>query len=310
LKASIIINSYNYGRFLRPCIDSALAQTYENTEVIVVDDGSDDSSCHIINCYGDSIAPIFKTNGGQASCFNAGFAHSQGDVIFFLDADDEFHPRKVALLIQVYSTFHVKWCFDRVDLSGIPELRNFDLTRDVTLSDLREQTLKGRVPHLVVPTSGLSFRRDLIGRILPMPTAANIVLSDNYLKFAAAGLGCGAICNAPLTHQRIHSSNRYTQSRDFRTKRVAIMMETGIQLAEHFPSLAGVGIKLTSNALAESMSLKGHIRWLEIFRRLASSFTLPQAVSIGLRAILINIRNNLRNSAGALRDRSITSSPS
>src|SRR5437762_9779476 len=86
--ASIIIDNYNYGRFLRDAIDSALAQTYPHAEVIVVDDGSTDNSREVIASYGDRIKPILKENGGQGSAFNAGFAASSGDVILFLDADD------------------------------------------------------------------------------------------------------------------------------------------------------------------------------------------------------------------------------
>jgi cellulose synthase/poly-beta-1,6-N-acetylglucosamine synthase-like glycosyltransferase len=90
--ASIIIDNYNYGRLLKDAIDSALAQTYRNTEVIVVDDGSTDNSREIIAGYGDRIIPVLKENGGQASALNAGFAVSQGDVILFLDADDVLLP--------------------------------------------------------------------------------------------------------------------------------------------------------------------------------------------------------------------------
>jgi glycosyltransferase involved in cell wall biosynthesis len=63
---SILINNYNYGRFLQEAIDSALNQTYSPTEVIVVDDGSTDNSREIIASYGNKIIPVLKENGGQA----------------------------------------------------------------------------------------------------------------------------------------------------------------------------------------------------------------------------------------------------
>lgn len=59
---SIIINNYNYGRFLREAIDSALNQTYPHVEVIVVDDGSTDGSQEIITSYGDRVIPVLKEN--------------------------------------------------------------------------------------------------------------------------------------------------------------------------------------------------------------------------------------------------------
>ncbi len=74
LLVTILINNYNYGRFLRQAIDSALDQTYTNIEVLVVDDGSTDESRSVIYSYGDRVRAVFKENGGQASTFNAGVA--------------------------------------------------------------------------------------------------------------------------------------------------------------------------------------------------------------------------------------------
>lgn len=92
---SIIVNNYNYGRFLKEAVDSALNQTYPSTEVIVVDDGSTDNSRDIIAAYGNQILPVLKENGGQASAFNAGFRVSHGEVVLFLDSDDALIPTAV-----------------------------------------------------------------------------------------------------------------------------------------------------------------------------------------------------------------------
>ena len=73
LKVSIIINNFNYGQYLGSCIESALAQTYQNIEVIVADDGSTDHSQAIIESFGASVIATYKSNGGQASALNAGF---------------------------------------------------------------------------------------------------------------------------------------------------------------------------------------------------------------------------------------------
>ena len=79
--ASIIVNNYNYGRFLPDAIESALAQSYPRVEVIVVDDGSTDHSRAVIARYGARIHAVLKPNGGQASAFNAAFAHSYGEAL-------------------------------------------------------------------------------------------------------------------------------------------------------------------------------------------------------------------------------------
>src|SRR5687768_5034795 len=89
---SVVINNYNYGRYLGPAIDSALQQSYPCVEVIVVDDGSTDHSRAVIAGYGHRIIPIYKANGGQASALNAGYEESQGEIVIFLDADDLLGP--------------------------------------------------------------------------------------------------------------------------------------------------------------------------------------------------------------------------
>lgn len=100
---SILINNYNYGRFLAEVINSALHQTYAHIEVIVVNDGSTDDSRDIIGSYGDRINPILKENGGQTSAFNAEFINSQGDIICFLDSDDSFKLDKVIEIVEDFT---------------------------------------------------------------------------------------------------------------------------------------------------------------------------------------------------------------
>src|SRR5438046_10766138 len=92
---SIIVNNYNYERFLTEAIDSALNQTYYNTEVIVVDDGSTDGSLEIIASYGHQSIPLLKGNGGQNAALNAGFSLSRGDVGWALNSEVGWFPAGV-----------------------------------------------------------------------------------------------------------------------------------------------------------------------------------------------------------------------
>jgi len=80
---SIIINNYNYGRYLAEAIESALGQAGNPVELIVVDDGSTDNSRDIIVAFGDQLLPIFKDNGGQASALHLALRllRPQGTVI-------------------------------------------------------------------------------------------------------------------------------------------------------------------------------------------------------------------------------------
>lgn len=85
---SIIIPCYNREKYISQAIESALNQTYPNTELIVVDDGSSDNSVSVIESYGEQIKLIKQANKGVSSARNTGFSAASGDYIIFLDSDD------------------------------------------------------------------------------------------------------------------------------------------------------------------------------------------------------------------------------
>ena len=122
MRASIVIINYNYARFLRQAIESALAQTYNDTEVVVIDDGSTDNSSEVIRSYGDLIIPVFKNNAGQSSCYSRGLTVCSGDLVLFLDADDYLHPHCLTEAVGSWKEGCVKAHFylDVVDEDGTP----------------------------------------------------------------------------------------------------------------------------------------------------------------------------------------------
>lgn len=87
---SIIIPVYNGEKYLRPCIDSILHQTYQHWELLLIDDGSKDTSGAICDEYASDprISVVHKENGGQASARNQGVAMAKGEYISFVDCDD------------------------------------------------------------------------------------------------------------------------------------------------------------------------------------------------------------------------------
>lgn len=99
---SVIVPNYNYERYLREAIDSALAQTYPHIEIIVVDDGSQDNSREILKSYGDKIRTFVQQNAGVSAARNNGVKNCSGKYVAFLDADDVWLPQKIEKQVELF----------------------------------------------------------------------------------------------------------------------------------------------------------------------------------------------------------------
>lgn len=100
---SVIVPVYNVERYLAICIDSILTQSYDNLEVLLVDDGSSDSSGSICDKYAQSdkrVKVIHKENGGQSSARNIGMENASGEYYFFVDSDDYIEEKAIEVLIK------------------------------------------------------------------------------------------------------------------------------------------------------------------------------------------------------------------
>jgi glycosyltransferase involved in cell wall biosynthesis len=206
---TIIISNYNYARFLREAIDSALNQTYPYTEVIVVDDGSTDDSREIIATYGDRIVPVYKENGGLASAINAGFSVSRGELICLLDSDDLFFPEKVSHVFEAWKakpgSAIVYHQLQAVDAHKTKLGRPWP--RAVWRGDIRHRIERsgGWWPHPT--TSALSFPRSYLESMLPVPQPNRSIYPDTYLAGPAAFIGPVTGLRTPLALFRLHGQN-------------------------------------------------------------------------------------------------------
>lgn len=206
---SIVIANYNYARFLRRSIDSALEQNYDDAEVIVVDDASTDETADVISSYGARIKTCLReANGGHAAAFNTGFASSNGEIVLFLDADDYLYPNAVCDVVDAWEEktaqvqfrlhivdeqMHVKDIFPPAELP-------FD-SGDVTSKLLR----KGRYQTTV--TSGLAFKRSVLDRVMPVPEQDFRQGADGYLATVAPLHGEVTSIDDCLGAYRIHGAN-------------------------------------------------------------------------------------------------------
>lgn len=167
---SIIIPVYNGERYLRPCIDSIVGQTYTEWELLLVDDGSTDGSGDICDEYAaeyEQITVLHKKNGGQASARNEGINRAKGDFISFVDCDDWLEPDMYETMVGTLNREHA----DAIVCGYIEEYphrqKAVHTDGQLTVYDSREalkQILQGRIGSYLW---SMLFRRDIVQE--PMP---------------------------------------------------------------------------------------------------------------------------------------------
>ena len=105
-KVSIIVPIYNTEKYLKACLDSIVTQTYQNLEIILIDDGSTDASGKIADDYAKKdkrIKVIHQKNAGQSAARNEGLKEATGTYISFIDADDEVKPDFIEKLLASFN---------------------------------------------------------------------------------------------------------------------------------------------------------------------------------------------------------------
>lgn len=206
LKVSVVIDNHNYGRFLKETLDSVLAQVLDDVavEIVVVDDGSTDESREILSSYAPRVKSLLQARQGQAMAFNNGLASASGDIICLLDSDDVFLPGKLAAVVDAFKdpkVVCVQHFLHDTDAKLSPLPRRFPAWPSrYALDDYAE----GRTEFTA--TSGLAFRRDVLLKLLPIPSDLFYYL-DDFLT--AHALFFGEIANIPevLGLHRMHGAN-------------------------------------------------------------------------------------------------------
>jgi len=204
---SVVIPVYNSEKFLEECLDSILTQTYQNIEIIAVDDGSTDSSPDILERYSDKINIISQKNQGLASALNLGISKMKGNWFKWFSPDDVMHSNMIKTLIDeaknhsdniiLYSNWNI------IDDTG-NTLREFHESNYNELSefDFNLRLLDGQQINVNTTLIPAIFLKKYGIRELDEPVAIDY---DFFLRSALLHDVRFHLISQPLVKYRIHS---------------------------------------------------------------------------------------------------------
>ncbi len=277
---SVVIDNYNYGNYLLEAIDSVFKQTYQNFELIVVDDGSTDNSKDVIESYGNRLIPIFQSNAGMGVALNAGIARAKGEIICLLDADDYFHPEKLENVVMAFLA-HPEWVQIVhskiiVNREGLPIGRG---PKTFSQGDVRNLLLQWG-QYIWETTSALSYRREVLEKVLPIPTKKTMG-ADPYLTAVIPFLGEVGCINKPLMFYRQHGKNM--QSRSINLSYWMEVQEETAKFINEAADKAGIGKQFDIKRSADYQSFlslqQGGLPWTKAIQTIWLS--LQESIAIG-----------------------------
>lgn len=206
-RVSIVITCYNYARYLRLAIDSALAQDWPQLEVVVVDDGSTDGSAAIIAGYGERIRAVYQCNQGHVAAFNHGFAASTGSILIFLDADDLLHPQAARSAVEGWQPGCCKLQYNLDVIGSDGESfgrRCCSFPAHYDAAAVRDEFRRCNT-YVWPVSSGNAYARSFLERTLPLTVR---IAPDGLLNTLAPLFGDVVTLHRSLGSYRIHPSNQ------------------------------------------------------------------------------------------------------
>jgi glycosyltransferase involved in cell wall biosynthesis len=226
-RMSVVIINFNYATYLEQCVTSVLTQDIADIEIIVIDDGSSDSSLQVLKSITDTrLRYVTQSNAGMISAMNRGFAEATAPFVVFLDADDYLLPGALRSHL------------DTLALPGVVRSQGYmDIAQDDAPTgaripgrpapdgDLRQVVLDvGPGAVVSTPNSGNAWSRPFLAEVFPLPLGPRGLGAETFLMDAAPLYGLVVTMNRSVATYRIHgksmSDGKKTMSREILARAV------------------------------------------------------------------------------------------
>jgi len=240
---SVIIPTYNYGRFVSEAIRSVQAQSYPELEIIVIDDGSEDNTREVLASIEDSRLRVFhKANEGVSVARNTGIEMSNGEFMAFLDADDVWRPDKLELQLAMFKAepslglafsdlarFSKQGAMSRTHFDYIPELRRIS-ARPAGVDDgylIEGDTFEKlvRVPILPSWVQTSMLRKSPVADIR-FPPGVRLNEDLQYMLQVYRRVRAGFL-DKPLVDVRRHGENSFAHADEMLDPQIGVLTAIG-----------------------------------------------------------------------------------
>jgi glycosyltransferase involved in cell wall biosynthesis len=203
---SVVIPTYNYGRFIVDAIRSVLDQTLPPSETIVVDDGSRDQTAAVVEAFGDRVRYIRQDNAGVGAARNRGVNESAGELVAFLDADDTWEPTNLEKQVARFETdeeLGLVHCGMREFDSETGETTRFYL--DGAEDGVADNLLLWEGPTIIGPGGAVTVSRKAFDRVGGFDTRMKVGEDWDFCYRVARLFKIGFVAE-PLVNYRKHNA--------------------------------------------------------------------------------------------------------
>lgn len=211
---SVMMPAYNAAPYVGEAIESVLAQDYENTELIVVDDGSDDGTAEIAKRF-PAVRYFFQSNAGNGAARNRAIQEARGELFAFVDADDRMAPGR--LMLQKHA------------LDADPTVAMvFGMVREFVSPELDAAARSSIRPPAPEPMPFLSpnlmlIRRAAFERVGPFSTTLSVGVTVDWIARASETGLRHTMLPEILLERRLHTQNNGLRERDSRSQYLQVL---------------------------------------------------------------------------------------